>query len=70
MIEGFLEKKSDANVSWASRYCLMTVRDFRYYYSAELYHENVDNALGIIPLKAIYTILPLNDQEQGIRIHK
>lgn len=31
--EGFLEKKSDQNITWAKRYCVMDGREFRYYYN-------------------------------------
>jgi adenylate cyclase 10 len=64
IIKGFLEKKSDVNVSWAQRYCLMTVKDFRYFYTPDDFKKDPDNPLGIIPLRAIYMILPLNDKEE------
>lgn len=37
IIRGKLEKKSDANVTWADRFCLMSGKDFRYYYTEDDY---------------------------------
>lgn len=42
----------------------MTIKDFRYFYNPDDYRKDPDNPLGIIPLKAVYTILPLNDKEE------
>jgi hypothetical protein len=33
--EGYLEKKSDKNITWAKRYCIMNGREFRYYYTEQ-----------------------------------
>jgi adenylate cyclase 10 len=65
IIKGILEKKSDANVTWAGRFCVMSGKDFRYYYKEEDFNERFSNPLGIIPLKAIYNIMPLNEGEKG-----
>ena len=42
----------------------MTGRDFRYYYTPENIKNSVNTALGIIPLKSIYSVLPLNENEK------
>ncbi|CAD8122137.1 unnamed protein product [Paramecium sonneborni] len=61
---GLLKKKSDKNVTWAERYCLMTQKEFKYYYSELDYHRQPQNALGTINLSSIYQIVPLNDKEK------
>lgn len=43
----------------------MTGKDFRYYYTPEDFKNKVNDPLGIIPLKQIYGIYPLNEKEKG-----
>jgi adenylate cyclase 10 len=31
--EGVLEKKSDSNITWAERFCVLDGKEFRYYYN-------------------------------------
>ncbi|CAD8124494.1 unnamed protein product [Paramecium sonneborni] len=61
---GLLKKKSDKNVTWAERYCQMTQKELKYYYSEQDYHRSPQNALGTIILSSIYQIVPLNDKEK------
>ncbi|CAD8204339.1 unnamed protein product [Paramecium octaurelia] len=61
---GLLKKKSDKNVTWAERYCLMTQKELKYYYSEQDYHRQPQNALATIMLSSIYQIVPLNDKEK------
>jgi hypothetical protein len=44
----------------------MTCRDFRYYYTDALFKGEANNPLGIIPLKNLYAVVPLDVNEQGI----
>ena len=59
---GFLDKKSDNGVSWSQRYCTMTLKDFKYFYTEED-SEYSDYALGTISLKHIFNIMPLKETE-------
>ncbi|CAD8109893.1 unnamed protein product [Paramecium primaurelia] len=61
---GLLKKKSDKNVTWAERYCLMTQKELKYYYSEQDYQRQPQNALATIILSSIYQIVPLNDKEK------
>ena len=63
--KGNLEKKSDRGFKWSTRYCLMTTREFKYYYTEEDFARNssVDEALGTIPFKNIFQIMPLKETE-------
>jgi adenylate cyclase 10 len=59
-----LEKKSDANISWAPRFVLLSSRELKYYYSKEDCSNGIE-ALGTIPLKSIFGVQPLNEREKG-----
>jgi hypothetical protein len=41
----------------------MSGKDLRYYYTETDYKEKYSNPLGIIPLKAIYGIMPFKEGE-------
>ena len=61
--EGILEKKSDSNITWAERYCVLDGKEFRYYYN-EKDAKRKENILSLVPLKYIYNIVPLNEKEK------
>lgn len=61
--EGYLEKKSDKNFTWALRFCVMDQREFRYYYQEKDAIQKRE-PLCTIMLKHIYAILPLNEGEK------
>lgn len=69
IIKGILEKKSEKNVTWSERFCVMTGRDFRYYYTELHFKNDATDFLGSIPLKSIYGILPLNEREKGNKVN-
>lgn len=64
--KGDLAKKSDRGNKWSKRYCLMNTREFQYYYSEDDYQKNdisVGEALGTIPFKNIFQIMPIKETE-------
>ncbi len=60
---GWLQKKSDAGLSWSDRFVVMSCKDLKYYYSEEDCKENTDFALAVISLKHIFNIFQLNERE-------
>lgn len=64
---GILNKKSDSNITWASRFCVLNSGAFIYYYTREHYNNARDDPLGFIPLKNIFNILPVADNQFGNR---
>ena len=58
-------KKSDKNVSWAKRHTILSNKDLRYWYDLAHAQKTPDMPLGIIPLKSIYSIVPLNEGAIG-----
>jgi hypothetical protein len=61
--EGLLEKKSDSNITWADRYCVLDGKEIRYYYT-EKDAIKKENMLSLVPLRYIHNILPLNEREK------
>jgi hypothetical protein len=58
-----LEKKSDSNITWADRYCILDGKEFRYYYS-ERDAKRKDNPLSVITLKNLYYVEAMNERER------
>lgn len=58
-----MEKKSDSNITWAERYCVLDGKEFRYYYN-ERDAARKENALSLVPLRCIYSIVPLDERER------
>ena len=54
--KGYLQKKSGLNVTWAQRFCVLTLKEFRYYYFEKDYRQKREDPLGCIPLKDIYQV--------------
>ncbi|KAM3140572.1 hypothetical protein pb186bvf_007384 [Paramecium bursaria] len=64
--DGILEKKSDSNVTWAERYCLLDGKEFKYYYSKSHFIKG-DIPLSTIPLRNIYNVIALFDKDKSGR---
>ncbi|CAD8172324.1 unnamed protein product [Paramecium pentaurelia] len=62
--EGILEKKSKQNVSWAPRYWVLDGKEMRCYYTKQDMLKK-ELPLCTIPLKGIYSVIPLDVREQG-----
>lgn len=62
--EGILEKKSKQNVSWASRYWVLDGKEMRCYYSKQDIQKK-ELPLCTIPLKGIYSVIPLDLNEKS-----
>ena len=61
-----MEKKSDSNVTWAERYCLLDGKEFKYYYSKSHFIKG-DIPLSTIPLRNIYNVIALFDKDKSGR---
>lgn len=61
--KGNLDKKSDKGYTWSKRFCLVTQKEFKYYYSEEGAKNEGEQALGAFALKNIYSIMPITEKE-------
>jgi hypothetical protein len=66
IIEGTLAKKSDANITWESRYIVITNKRFYYYYTDRDYKGNKE-PLGYFEMKNLYNLQLLPDFTYGSR---
>lgn len=51
--EGYLDKKSDKNITWSERYCVLDGKELKYYYTEDDYIKNI-TPLSAITLKNLY----------------
>jgi len=58
--EGYLDKKSNSNFTWVSRFCVLDGKEFRFYIS-EAEAKKKENPLSVITLKNIYYVEAMND---------
>lgn len=61
--EGYLEKKSDSNITWNSRYCVLDGKAFSFYLS-QADAKKKENPLSVITLKNIYYVEAMNDRQR------
>lgn len=62
---GILDKKSDSNITWANRFCVINSKSFTYYYSRDDYKNSKETYLGAIMLKNIINIFITNQELAG-----
>ena len=61
--KGFLDKRADSSTHWTRKFCVLSAKEFRYYDNINKFSTNYDNALGIIPLKAVYQVSESNNTD-------
>jgi adenylate cyclase 10 len=61
--EGFLGKKSKSAFTWASRYCVMDGKEFKFYYTVKDAQDHQIQPLCTVLLRNINAIVPLNEKD-------
>ena len=60
-----MSKQSDMGSSWSERYCILSTREFRYYYNQYDAQTSPEMYLGQISLEVIYKYIQLSEQDVG-----
>lgn len=62
--EGYLDKKSDKNITWSERYCVLDGKELKYYYTEDDYIKNI-TPLSAITLKNLYQVEAVDEHKKN-----